>query len=95
MDREVLKQIIADQREYQFPKNLFERTQTHVIQGFINDPNILIISGLRRSGKSTIQRVLQQMLQDSDYYFNFDDERLISFRACRYPQASSSFFKFL
>ena len=80
MNREILKKIIADQREYQLPRNFFDRSQSEVIRRFIDDPNVLILSGIRRSGKSTIQRVLQQMLQDSDYYFNFDDERLVNFK---------------
>lgn len=79
MDREVLKQVIADQKEYHFPKTFFNRIQSHHIHEFINDPNILIITGIRRSGKSTIQRILQHELSESDYYFNFDDERLINF----------------
>jgi predicted AAA+ superfamily ATPase len=40
----------------------------------------MIISGLRRSGKSTIQRSLQLELVKSDYYLNFDDDRLIRFQ---------------
>jgi hypothetical protein len=80
MDREVLKQVIADQKEYQLPKTFFNRIQSHNIQKFVTDPNILIITGIRRSGKSTIQRILQQELSESDYYFNFDDERLINFK---------------
>ena len=79
MDRELLKKIIADQQAYRPPKTFFERAQTAVIRGFLDDPNILIISGIRRSGKSTIQRVLQQEWLKSDYYFNFDDERLVHF----------------
>lgn len=79
MDREVLKQVIADQQEYQPPHTFFDRTLTHDIQGFVDDPNILITSGIRRSGKSTIQRQLQGELLPSDYYLNFDDERLIRF----------------
>ncbi len=82
MDREILKQIIADQREYKPPKNFFVRTLTKTIQRFVDDPNIIILSGIRRSGKSTIQRILQLELVKSDYYFNFDDERLVQFRAC-------------
>ena len=80
MDREVIKQVIADQQEYQAPKSFFTREQSQVIQKFFDDPNILIISGMRRAGKSTIQRLLQQDLSKSDYYFNFDDERLIHFK---------------
>ncbi len=80
MERETLKRIIADQREYKSPKNFFVRTLTTTIQRFIDDPNIIILSGIRRSGKSTIQRILQLELSKSDYYFNFDDERLVQFR---------------
>lgn len=79
MERDVLKQVIADQQEYRPPKNFFERSLTAEIQGFLNDPSILIISGMRRSGKSTIQRLFQHELSKSDYYLNFDDERLIRF----------------
>lgn len=80
MDREVLKQIIADQQEYHAPSDFFDRAKIITIRSFIDDPSILIISGLRRSGKSTIQRILQQEFLKSDYYFNFDDERLIRFK---------------
>jgi predicted AAA+ superfamily ATPase len=80
MEREVLKQVIADQREYRFPKDFFRRTLIDTIVRFADDPSILIISGIRRSGKSTIQRLLQLELEKSDYYLNFDDERLIRFR---------------
>ena len=80
MERETLKQVIADQREYKPPKNFFVRTLTETTQAFVDDPNIIILSGIRRSGKSTIQRILQLELAKSDYYFNFDDERLVQFR---------------
>ena len=84
MDREILKQIIMDQLKYRSPKNFYRRTVTEAIQRFENDPNIIILSGIRRSGKSTIQRVLQLELLKinncSDYYFNFDDERLVKFQ---------------
>ncbi len=76
MEREALKQIIADQREYRPPKNFFDRTLASTIESFADDPNIMIITGMRRLGKSTIQRQLQK----SDYYLNFDDERLIPFK---------------
>lgn len=79
MEREVLKQVIIDQREYNPPKNFFHRSLLDSIKRFTNEPSIMIISGIRRSGKSTIQRMLQRELAKSDYYLNFDDERLIQF----------------
>lgn len=80
MNPDVLKQIIADQREYVLPKNFLMRKITDSILGFVDDPSIIILSGIRRSGKSTIQRLLQLDLAKSDYYFNFDDERLVQFK---------------
>lgn len=80
MEREVLKQVIADQQEYTPPKNFFSRELTATLLRFVDEPSILIISGIRRSGKSTIQRRLQLELAKSDYYLNFDDERLIQFK---------------
>jgi len=80
MERDVLKHIIADQREYKPPKNFYSRALSETLQRFIDDPSIIILSGIRRSGKSTIQRMLQLELAKSDYYFNFDDERLVQFQ---------------
>lgn len=80
MERDVLKQVIADQRDYRSPKNFFDRTLTNKVQLFVDDPSIIILSGIRRSGKSTIQRILQREFAKSDFYFNFDDERLVQFK---------------
>ncbi len=80
MERDTLRQVIADQQEYKPPKNFFDRALTDTILRFVDDPSILIISGIRRSGKSTIQRLLQLELAKSDYYLNFDDERLVRFQ---------------
>ena len=80
MDREVLKQVIADQQMYHTPRDFFDRSQITMIRNFIDDPAILIMSGLRRSGKSTIQRALQKKYSKSDCYFNFDDDRLVRFQ---------------
>lgn len=84
MDRELLKQIIMDQVRYRSPKNIYRRKLTETIHHFANDPNIIILSGIRRSGKSTIQRMLQLELlkinEHADYFFNFDDDRLVQFQ---------------
>ncbi|MCH9611769.1 MAG: hypothetical protein S4CHLAM102_02430 [Chlamydiia bacterium] len=80
MDREVLKQIVIDQQEYKAPQNFFKRALADKMMEFVKDPSILILSGIRRSGKSTLQRLLQRELSPSEYYLNFDDERLIQFQ---------------
>lgn len=66
MDRELLKLVIADQEELPFPRDFFDRSQSAVIRTFIDDPNVVIISGLRRSGKSTIMQVLQREQKEKE-----------------------------
>ena len=80
MDREILKKVIADQRAYSPPKDYFFRTQSETIRTYVTDPSIIIISGIRRSGKSTIMKTLQRELSESDYYINFEDDRLVQFK---------------
>lgn len=80
MDREVLKQVIADQREYRFPKRFYHRLKGEEVRRFMDDPSILILSGIRRSGKSTIQRSILNETPGRDYYLNFDDDRLVQFQ---------------
>ena len=80
MDRELLKKVLIEQKEYQFPKKFFIRSQAEVIRSFVEDPNIIIISGIRRGGKSTIMKFIQNELKESDYFINFDDDRLVHFK---------------
>ena len=45
-------------------------------------PHALIISGLRRVGKSTLlSQLTKSFKRDSYYYVNFDDDRFLNFRA--------------
>lgn len=94
MKRDVLKQVIADQQTYRPPKDFFTRTLTAQIRQFKDDPNIIILSGLRRSGKSTIQRALQKELAPSNCYFNFDDERLVRFHLDDFQMLLEIFIEF-
>lgn len=80
MDRDLLKQVIADQRGYKLPKKFFSRLKSTDVRRFMDDPSILIVSGMRRSGKSTIQRALLKEIPDGDYYLSFDDDRLVQFQ---------------
>jgi uncharacterized protein len=59
-----------------------ERTQLAEVERAILLPHAIIISGLRRVGKSTLLAQLAHRLgQDQFYYVNFEDDRLIGFQA--------------
>lgn len=72
-----LEDIIADQLKS------FKEKEQGVLRDidfdkYINTKQITVISGIRRSGKSTLLVQFSRMF-DYFYYVNFDDERLIDF----------------
>ena len=82
MEIEEIKRIIVDQKE---ESNNFLKTEKIIereldsdnLKKYLKFPNILVISGVRRSGKSTLAHLL---LENEKYgYIDFDDERLAGF----------------
>jgi predicted AAA+ superfamily ATPase len=82
MDKSYLKNVIVDQREEITTKlkkeKIISRDGIDKCRRYIAHPNILLISGMRRSGKS----FFSHLLADNNRYafLNFDDERLIELR---------------
>lgn len=70
-----ISQIIADQQTLAFQPGDLPRLGS----GF-SDNEITVISGVRRCGKSTLLHEIRSKNTEKDYYFNFDDERLINFK---------------
>ena len=79
MNREQLTEVIKDQmtmrwKESYIPRNAFSR-----IDSLKTISSVIIISGVRRCGKSTFLQQIRNSETKQDYYMNFDDERLINF----------------
>ncbi len=60
-------------------------------------PHVIVLTGLRRSGKSTLLRqIIKKYCNDQTfYYINFEDERLLGFEANEFNrlyEASVSLF---
>ncbi|MCX6681430.1 MAG: ATP-binding protein [Methanoregula sp.] len=81
VSREILRQLVTQQKT-QIGKGggYVERSiLRHVLKAF-SDNRVLILSGIRRCGKSTLLKEIMQ--NKSGYcYVNFEDERLLNFRA--------------
>ncbi len=80
MDNNLLKQVILDQRTfYNRDKLLIERGIK--LAPFLNTELIVIISGIRRCGKSTLLYQFKEKIvakKSSNFcFFNFDDERIL------------------
>ncbi len=78
MDKALLKEIILDQQRKALPLDFITRESESDIEKN-NNSHIVIISGVRRCGKSTLLGAIRATHKKSDYFLNFDDERLIDF----------------
>ncbi len=75
--KEILKSIIFDQKSLSWKDQYIRRDFPEKL---IRIPDIVVVSGVRRCGKSTLLYQLRSVHTEPDYYLNFDDERLVGFR---------------
>ena len=80
MIKDRLKEIMLDQKDvFNNRKHLIHRDIE--LDKFITTSQVVIISGIRRCGKSSLLFLIKEImkLEEADYcYFNFDDERIIT-----------------
>ena len=83
VDRILLKEIILEQRELLSQKEQgVEREWLAAIDKYVKLPQAVVITGIRRAGKSTLlKQIINKYYQDRCYFLNFEDERLIDFKA--------------
>jgi predicted AAA+ superfamily ATPase len=75
MDRNLLRDVLLSQ-DKTTQEDIVARTLMEEIEDLRDTPFIVIVSGIRRCGKSTL---LQAIKTEQNYYVNFDDERFIDF----------------
>lgn len=90
--KDLLKTIIFEQQEYckdmvvgSIPRNIEDE--------WLTTDDILIITGVRRCGKSVLLQQLRHRLPEKDFFFNFDDERLINFELKDFQVLQECFFE--
>ena len=77
--KDLLKQIILEQQEILHAPNK-RYVQRYIADEWLQTSEILIISGIRRCGKSVLMQQIRDRLVEKDFFFNFDDERLAYFK---------------
>ena len=83
-DKELLKEVVSDQRQYILGKEPgIRRTALERVSELMELPHVVVISGIRRCGKSTLLRqIILEFFDDEEFlYVNFEDERLKDFKA--------------
>lgn len=86
VNKEVLRQIVIQQKKEIFLSGeTLEREILSEILNWFKDNRIIILTGIRRCGKSTILKQIMQ--KKSNYcYVNFEDERFIDFKSQDFEQ---------
>ena len=91
ISKEELKKIVKFQRE-QLLKQDTTIKREKVDQIDINLPFALIISGIRRSGKSTLMKQLIRNIKKF-YYINFEDPKVINFEVSDFSKLDEVFIE--
>jgi hypothetical protein len=78
MEKENVKRLLVEHDELKEVSEYISREISEEIKEYEDDSLITIVSGVRRSGKSTLLKQIRKTIKNS-YYVNFDDDRLIGF----------------
>ncbi|MEK6819501.1 MAG: AAA family ATPase, partial [Nanoarchaeota archaeon] len=79
MEKNKLKEVLQDQQVF-FDKsdNLIERDIS--LNDYLKGNEVVIITGIRRCGKSSLLKLISKELNEKFVYINFDDIRLTDFK---------------
>lgn len=81
VSKELLRHVVIQQKtQIEMSGDFIERSIFSQVLAALDDNRVIILSGIRRCGKSTLLKQIMQTRQDY-CYVNFEDERLLSFRA--------------
>lgn len=83
MDREIIKQVVLEQEHAnKIATTGIQREKLLLVDSLVPLSHAIVISGIRRSGKSTLMRqILKKHYEDALYFIDFEDERFVKFNA--------------
>jgi len=95
MEKKLLKEIAYEQQEALKSRELgVIREKMALIQKYVRLPHVVVISGIRRVGKSTLlAQIIDRFYKDEAYYLNFEDERLIDFKLSDFDALYETFIE--
>lgn len=79
--KDILRQVVTKQKnELDLKKETIQREILNEILKWLKDDRVIILTGVRRCGKSTLLKQIMQVTSEWSY-INFEDERLLDFNA--------------
>ncbi len=78
MNQKEIKDVVLDQNQLRENEELIDREAFVELEEHLKNSFVIVISGVRRCGKSTLLNQLRE--KHPGYYLNFDDDRLINFK---------------
>jgi len=103
LTKEVLKRVISDQRRFFLDTQGFYKRKIldlpEVKKAVLKTSEIIIVTGVRRCGKSYLlrliwQKIKKQLKTNAEFlYLNFEDERLVGFETTDFTLLLESFFE--
>lgn len=91
--KDIIKNVIISQKERIQKFRLIKRDKQIEIEDALNTPFIQIVSGIRRCGKSTIIQQIRKINKYSNYFINFDDNRLYNFEVGDFEKLNEAFLE--
>lgn len=90
--KELLKKIILEQQDA-CRDVLLDTVPRQIEKEWLTTSEVLIITGVRRCGKSVLLQQIRHQLTERDFFFNFDDERLVNFSVADFQTLQECFFE--
>ncbi len=87
--KELLKQIIYEQHEVTIANTI----PRPIRDEWLLCEEIIVLSGIRRCGKSILLQQIREKCTENDFYFNFEDERLIGFSVADFQMLHECFIE--
>lgn len=88
--QQLLRDIIIDQKTFLASQKTIARDFP---ERYLSNDFVIIISGVRRCGKSVLLQQIRDKLPQKDYFFNFDDDRLGNFTVEHFQQLYEVFIE--
>lgn len=80
MNFQEIKTVVLDQRSHgDLGASIIPREEAQHFDEWLAHPEMVILMGVRRCGKSTLLQMLREKAPERDFYINFEDDRLSRF----------------